>query len=482
MAIADFALKFGLLLKVFNLGRGRLTQAVGVDKSVMSRWASGVQAPSDHNLTLLTEAVARHRPGFQRRDWDRDIKSFAERLDALGVGAPNLLLDKPSIAVLPFQNISGDPKQEYFVDGLVEDIVTELSKFRELLVTARASSFAYKGRATEIKEVGRNLGVRYVLEGSVRKAGRKVRITGQLIDCETGVHVWADRFDGTLEDVFDLQDRVTSNVVRAIAPAVQFAETERTRRKPTANLDAYDWFLRGSAATWEGHGREAIDHFKKAIEQDERYAEAYGMCAGAYVSVAAFGGTSLSSDEKAEALEFADKAANLGTDDALALARAAHAVVFFGKEYERGSAMIERAVGLNPNLSLVWLSRGWVYILGGDVERAESSFSRVVQFSELDPARASGCCGMSYCCFYLGRYEEGCTWAAKALQKYVNVLYLRPLIMNTLRAGRKDEARKVAARLLQISPNWRTSEIVLNRNVELQTAARAALREAGLPD
>jgi TolB-like protein len=206
----------------------------------------------------LTSSATR----FGRRNWGLHVKSSSTRFDALGTGAPNLVLpDKPSIAVLPFQNMSGDPKQEYFIDGLVEDIVTELSKFRELLVTARGSSFTYKGRVTEIKKVGRTLGVRYVLEGSVRKVGSKVRITGQLIDCKTGVHVWADRFDGTLEDVFDLQDRVTSNVVRAIAPAVQLAETERTRRKPTANLDAYDWFLRGSGAVWEGRARDAINHF-----------------------------------------------------------------------------------------------------------------------------------------------------------------------------------------------------------------------------
>jgi adenylate cyclase len=333
----------------------------------------------------LTSSAAR----LERRDLDLNAKSFVNCLDAPGGGASNVVLpDKPSIAVLPFRNMSGDPEQEYFVDGLVEDIVTQLSKFRELLVTARGSSFTYKRRATEIKEVGRNLGVRYLLEGSVRKAGSKVRITGQLIDCETGVHVWADRFDGTLENVFDLQDQVTSNVVWAITPAVQLAETERTRRKPTDNLDAYDWFLRGSAAVWEGRAREAIIHLKKAIERDDRYAEAYGMCAGAYVTVAAFEGTLISPDEKAEALKFADMAATLGTDDALALARAAHALVFFGKEYERSSAMIERAVALNPNLSSVWLMRGWVNVLSSDVERAKNSFSRVLQFSELDPARS----------------------------------------------------------------------------------------------
>jgi tetratricopeptide (TPR) repeat protein len=206
------------------------------------------------------------------------------------------------------------------------------------------------------------------------------------------------------------------------------------------------------------------------------------MCAGAYVTAASFEGILIGSDEKTEALKFADMAATLGTDDALALARAAHALVFFGREYERGSAMVERAVALNPNLSSVWLMRGWVNVMSSDLERAEDSFSRVLQFSELDPARTGAYSGMSFCCFYLGRYEEGCTWAAKALQKYVTAVYLRPLIMNAIRAGRKDDARKAAARLLRISPNWRASQIHHARNVELQTAARAALIEAGLPD
>ena len=190
---------------------------------------------------------------------------------------PLPLPDKPSIAVLPFQNMSGDPEQEYFADGMVEDIITALSHMRWLFVIARNSSFTYKGRAVDVKQVGRELGVRYVLEGSVRKAGDRVRITGQLIDAATGAHLWADRFDGELEDIFDLQDQMTASVVGAIAPKLEQAEIERAKRKPTESLDAYDYFLRGMACIhrWT---REATDEALRAVRQGDRARP--GLCLG----------------------------------------------------------------------------------------------------------------------------------------------------------------------------------------------------------
>ena len=198
--------------------------------------------------------------------------------------APALALpDKPSIAVLPFQNMSGDPEQEYFADGMVEDIITALSHFKALFVIARNSSFTYKGRAVDVKQVGRELGVRYVLEGSVRKAANRVRITGQLVDTATGAHLWADRFDGGLGDVFDLQDQVTESVVGAIAPAVEKAEIERAKRKPTESLDAYALYLRGLARFYQFANRQANDEalrlFNSAIELDPDFASAYGRAA-----------------------------------------------------------------------------------------------------------------------------------------------------------------------------------------------------------
>src|ERR1700759_803029 len=218
-----------------------------------------------------------------RRAWRSRPATNAEPSEVVDRPAPMLALpDKPSIAVLPFTNMSGDPEQEYFADGIVEDIITALSRMTWLVVIARNSSFTYKGKAVDIKQVGRELGVRYVLEGSVRKAGNRVRITGQLIDAATGTHLWADRFDGALEDVFELQDEVTTNVIGAISPKLEQAEIERARRKPTEKLAAYDYFLRGMANIYQGTKQanlEALQNFQQAISVDENFSTAYGMCA-----------------------------------------------------------------------------------------------------------------------------------------------------------------------------------------------------------
>ena len=205
---------------------------------------------------------------------------------------PLALPDKPSIAVLPFENMSGDPEQEYFADGMVEDIITGLSRFKSLFVIARTSSFTYKGKAVDIKQVGRELGVRYVLEGSVRKAGNRVRITGQLIDAATGAHLWADRFDSLLEDIFDLQDRVTSSVIGAISPQLERAEIERAQRKPTESLQAYDYYLRALASFYRFTREaniEALKLTKIASGIDPEFAAAYALGARCYAQRKAFG-------------------------------------------------------------------------------------------------------------------------------------------------------------------------------------------------
>jgi adenylate cyclase len=230
------------------------------------------------------------------------------------------LPDKPSIAVLPFTNLSSDPEQEYFADGMVDDIITALSHFKALFVIARNSSFTYKGRAVDVKQVGRELGVRYVLEGSVRKAASRVRITGQLVDAATGAHLWADRFVGGLGDIFDLQDQVTESVVGAIAPAVEKAEIERAKRKPTESLDAYSLYLRGLARLYQLTSRPANDEalrlFNSAIELDPDFASAYGRAAFCYVIAKTNGWTSDTANEIAEVTRLAQRAVELGKDDA----------------------------------------------------------------------------------------------------------------------------------------------------------------------
>src|SRR5262245_54461544 len=262
--------------------------------------------------------------------------------------------DKPSIAVLPFANMSGDPAQEYFSDGIVEEIITSLSRMRSLIVNARNSSFHYKGRSINVKQVGRELGVRYVLEGSIRKAANRLRITGQLIDAETGAHLWADRFDGDMEDIFDLQDQMTARVVGAIAPKLDEAEIERIRNKPTESLDAYDCFLRGMAGLhkWSREGNdEALRHFYRAIEIDPNYAVAHGLAARTYVQREAAGWVTDRQHELAEASRLARRAVELGHDDAVALSTAGFALAVTVGEVEDGDAFIDAALALNPNLA-----------------------------------------------------------------------------------------------------------------------------------
>jgi TolB-like protein/class 3 adenylate cyclase/Tfp pilus assembly protein PilF len=398
--------------------------------------------------------------------------------------APLALPEKPSIAVLPFQNLSGDPEQEYFADGMVEDIITALSRFKSLFVIARNSSFTYKGQAVDIKQVGRDLGVRYVLEGSVRKAGSRVRITGQLIEANTGRHLWADKFDGALEDVFGLQDQVTSSVVGLIAPEVEKAEIERAIHKPTDRLDSYDFFLRGTALVNKGQLREARGFFTRAFERDPEYGAAYAMAAWTFQFEQRTSGMPLAAEAHADALRLAHLAAKVGSDDAFALARAAHVLTYLGHEYDRGMSMVERAVALNPNLAVAWYSRGWVALMCDEAEQSIQSFDRMIRLSPLDQSRVLAWNGSSFAFFILGRYEDGCASAMKSIQFVQDAHTLSAYIANTIRAGRAAEAREVAAQLLRIQPDFsalHAQEAFPVRSSDTRDRIIAALREAGLP-
>ncbi len=276
---------------------------------------------------------------------------------ALVATEPLALPDRPSIAVLPFTNMSGDPARDYFADGMTEDIITELSRFRWLFVIARNSTFTYRDRAVDVKQVGRELGVRYVLEGGVRQASDRVRITAQLIDATTGAHLWADRFDGRLEDVFDVQDRVTASVVTAITPKLEQAETDRAKRKRTENLNAYHYFLRGMASFYrcakEANGK-ALRMFYRAIDLDPDFAAACGMAAACYGQRYGNNWMIDPSQEVAEAVRLARQAVELGRDDAVALCTGGHVLDYLGRDPEAGAVFIDRARTLNPNLAPAW--------------------------------------------------------------------------------------------------------------------------------
>jgi TolB-like protein/class 3 adenylate cyclase len=399
------------------------------------------------------------------------------------------LPSKPSIAVLPFDNLSGDREQEYFADGIVEEIITALSRFRGLFVIARNSSFAYKGRAVDVKQIGRELGVRYVLEGSVRKAGSRVRITGQLIDTSSGTHLWADRFDGPLEDIFDLQDQVTSNVVGAIAPKLFQAEIDRANRKPTENLDAYDFYLRGLAGvhqyTKEGNNA-ALSNLYRAIELDPNFAAAFGLAARCYVQRNSGGWVTDHEQAVAEAERLARRAAALGKDDALALATAGFALADLVEDVEGGDALINQALVLNPNLACAWFFSGWAKIDLGQPEDAIEQLNRAMRLSPNDPQRLSTYCGLGMAHFIADRYREALKFAELACREQPENLYSRCIAAaSAALTGQMETAQKAMVVLRQLSPNLRLSNL---RNLQHFHRAEAyakwekGMRLAGLPE
>jgi TolB-like protein/Tfp pilus assembly protein PilF len=401
------------------------------------------------------------------------------------------LPDKPSIAVLPFHNLSGDPEQEYFADGMVDDIITALSRFRALFVIARNSSFTYKGRAVDVKQIGRELGVRYVLEGSVREAANRVRITGQLVDAVTGAHLWAERFDGGLGDIFDLQDQVTESVVGAIAPAVEKAEIERARRKPTDSLDAYAIYLRGLARFYQFASRqvndEALRLFNNAIELDPDFAVAYGRAASCYAYAKGNGWISVTAKEIAEVTRLAQRAVELGKDDAFALTPSGWALAHVVRDLELGAALIDRALVLNSNLAEAWHYGGWVKTYLGEPEAALERFARAMRLSPLDPRVTGMRAGTAHAHFFLGRYDEAASWAAMALQD--NPDYhpgLRIAAASNAMAGRPEQAHKAMARLRQLNPALRVSTLKdmrgPYRRAEDLSRYEEGLRRAGLPE
>jgi TolB-like protein len=422
--------------------------------------------------------------------------------NAVEPSKPALTLpDKPSIAVLPFHNLSGDPEQEYFADGMVDHIITALSHFKALFVIARNSSFTYKGRAVDVKQVGRELGVRYVLEGSVRTAANRVRITGQLVDTATGAHLWAERFDGGLGDIFDLQDQVTESVVGAIAPAVEKAEIERAKRKPTESLDAYALYLRGLPRFYQVVGggvsgggmsgsrqanEEALRLFNSAIELDPDFASAYGRAAFCYVIAKANGWISVTPSDIAEVTRLAQRAVELGKDDAIALAASGFALAYVVRDLALGAALIDRALRLNSNLAEAWSFGGWVKNWLGEPEAAIERFARAMRLSPLDPSLRTPS-GTAHAHFFLGRYDEAASWAAMALQD--NPDYqpgLRIAAASNAMAGRPEQAHKAVARLRLLNPTLRVSTLkdVLGpfRRAEDLLRYEEGLRQAGLPE
>jgi len=399
------------------------------------------------------------------------------------------LPDSPSLAVLPFRNLSGDAEQDYFADGIVEDIITALSRIRWLFVIARNSSFTYKGKTVDEKQVGRELGVRYFVEGSVRQSENRIRITGQLVDATTGTHIWAERFEGTLDDVFELQDQIATSIVGAIASQLERAEIERARRKPTGNLSAYDNYLRAMPHLHRGT-REAINEalplFYKAMQLDPEFASAHAMAAWCYFWRKINGWMTDRPQEIAEGVRLARLAVELGKDDAVALTRGGHALAHLAGDVEGAIALVDKALLLNPNLASAWFLGGFLRTEGGDPDAAIEFFMRAMRFSPLDPEMFRMQAGMALAHLFAGRLDQASSWAEQSFMQLPSFLFVVAIsAASHALAGRTEQARTAIAHLRKLDSTFRISSLedwIPIRRPEHLARFATGLRQAGLPE
>jgi adenylate cyclase len=403
--------------------------------------------------------------------------------DASGPSAPPPPLlplpDKPSIAVLPFANMSGDPEQEYFVDGMVEEITTALSRIRWLFVLARNSSFSYKGQSPDVKQVGRELGVRYVLEGSVRKAGNRVRITGQLIDAATGAHLWADRFDGSLEDVFELQDKVASSVAGVIEPALQAAETARSAGRPTADLTAYDLYLRAYAMVLSSARQipEALRLLEQAISRDPRYGPALAWAAVCCHRLLSDYRSEDPAADRLKGTDFARRALEVSGDDPGILVHAALALAYFGEDIGAMMALLDRALALNPNFAHGWFMSGVLRLWAGQPDIAIEHIEAALRLSPR--ARVGTSLSVIGAAHFFGRrFDEAAPKLLLAIQEDPSLPQsYRSLAACYAHMGRLDDARAIIERLRAITPVMMPGTSFL-RNAEHRELLLSGLRLA----
>jgi TolB-like protein/Flp pilus assembly protein TadD len=424
----------------------------------------------------------------QLKNIARPVRVYRVRSDkiAAAVATPPALPNKPSIAVLPFQNMSGDPEQEYFTDGMVDDIITGLSRIKWLFVIARNSTFTYKGRPVDVKQVGRELGVRYVLEGSVRKAEDRVRITGQLIDTATGAHVWAERYDRKSDDIFALQDEITLSVVGAIEPTLRLAEVERAKRKRPDSLDAYDLVLRALPDVYSRmpeQSKKALVLLEHALALDPTYALAHACAAECHHSLFLRGGGH--EEDRTAAARHAQVAIAHGQDDALALTLAGFSIGMDGHDRAAAFAAFEAALTVSPSSALTYILGSVILAFAGEAERAIDWGERGLRLSPLDPWRSSAFISFAIGHFHRGRYKEAATAARKSVQfspgfSICHMVLAAPLA----KLGRLEEAKAAAARVLELWPVFHYSRFVADVNCEPALAASLseALRAAGLPE
>jgi TolB-like protein/class 3 adenylate cyclase len=425
----------------------------------------------------------------QLKNIARPVRAYHVRPGAAGLYAGETstvlaavlpLPDKPSIAVLPFANMSGDPEQQYFADGMVEEIITALSRIHWLFVIARNSSFTYKGDAVDVKQVGRELGVRYVLEGSVRKGGNQVRITAQLIEAESGAHLWADRFDGSLEDVFELQEKVAVSVAGVIEPTLQAAEIRRSANRPTNDLTAYDLYLRALAeisACEKDRMLQALAWLDQAIEREPRYGPALALAAAYRVDLENHSWAEDTEQNRLAAIDFARRALRDGADDPTVLGRAALALGRLGEDIDAAIALIDRALALNPSFAYGWYWSGWLRLIAGQADLAIQHFETSLRLSPRDQ-QGFHLAGIGMALFIKQRFAD----AAATLRVAMEALPSFTPTYRTLAAcyahmDRLDDAREIIRRLRLLTPAV-VPTIRFFRNPEHRELFLSGLREA----
>lgn len=456
---------------------GRICVSATVREHVVEKLPIGFADLGEHSVKNIARPVHVYR--IETRIEPRNVDVIEHQQTLL------TLPDRPSIAVLPFTNMSGDPEQDYFADGLVEDVITGLSKFPGFFVIARNSTFAYKGKAVDVRHVAKDLGVRYVLEGSVRKSANRLRITGQLIEGATGTHVWADKFEGPLEDVFDLQDQLTASIVGAIEPSLRRAEIQRARLKRTESLGAYDLYLRAlphAFANTSADNDQALALLGQALKLDPEYASAHAYSAWVFEQRFLRGG--FRPDDREAAQRHAHLALTLGADDAQALAIGAFVLGNTTHDYDAAIMTLDRALKINPNSALAWGFSSLVHMFSERFERAGDDATRALRLSPFDPLNYHPYLALSWSCFFTGRLAEAATYAALAVEANPGFSVLHASVVAAqAELGRSDAAREAATRLLEVTPGWTISGFVrmaVMRPESMEKLA-SALRKTGLP-
>jgi adenylate cyclase len=416
-----------------------------------------------------------------------NTKGASAVVGALNASMPLALPDKPSIAVLPFQNMSGDPEQEYFADGMVEEIITALSRVGWFFVIARNSSFAYKGKHVDVRQVGRELGVRYVLEGSIRKSGNRVRITGQLIEAANGNHVWADKFEGSLDDVFELQDRITETVVAAIEPSLQGAEIRRSSTKPTGSLDAYDLYLRAISHRY-ALTRESLDEairlLERAIVLDPDYAFAKALVASTHTvrGIQSWA----TAEDIVRGQQLAHEALISSQDDPTTIALAAHAMAWLGREHDIALAAMDRAIRLNPNSAQILMLSGHLRTWVSDADSAVDHLSRAIRLNPVDPEIGYSLGGLANALLIKGDYDKALEVARRTARETPRWMGAwRSLVVASVKTERLQEAQEAVRHMLLLAPNHSISQsrrALRFRDERVCDMIVDALRKAGLPE